>query len=82
MQLKTEHNFEDFLETIFNDLREVGGIGITKDNYENLYEHWLEQLDIQELIDYGNQFAAKLVEQIINHLETNPINGLKDKYFK
>jgi hypothetical protein len=49
--------FEEFLEDKFNDLREIDGMPVTKDNYEDMAEHWFEQLDVQELINYGEEYG-------------------------
>lgn len=58
MKIKT---FEEFLEEKFMDLREIGGMPITKDNYEDLYDSWCSKLDMQELIDFADKYG-KLVE--------------------
>jgi hypothetical protein len=49
--------FQEFLEDKFMDLREIGGMPITKDNYESMSETWFENLDVQELIDFGEEYG-------------------------
>ena len=34
-----------------------GGVPITKDNCEDMFERWLERLDTQEVMDYADGFA-------------------------
>jgi hypothetical protein len=53
--------FETFLEEKFMDLREIGGMPITKDNCEDLFSSWLENLDVQEYIDYADEAIRKAV---------------------
>lgn len=52
--------YEEYLEEKFMEEREIGGIPITKDNYESLYETWIEKLDPQEFIDYAEQWHTKI----------------------
>ena len=47
-------NFEEFLQEEF--AKQYSGI---KDNYEVAEEQWFEQLDVSELIDYGQMFAVE-----------------------
>jgi hypothetical protein len=54
---KMRTTFQDFLEDKFNDLREIGGMPITKDNFESMIETWFENLDVQELIDFGEEYG-------------------------
>lgn len=53
--------FEEFLQDKFNDIDEIGGVPITKDNYESANESWFERLDVSELIEYGEEYG-KYVE--------------------
>lgn len=55
--------FEEFLEEKFMDLREIGGMAITKDNYESLSESWFEKLDVQELIDFGESYGKYVAKE-------------------
>ena len=55
--------FEEFLEEKFMELREIGGMPITKDNYESLYSSWSEQLDTQELIDFGQEYGKYVAKE-------------------
>ena len=56
-------NFEQWLEDHFIGLLEMDGMPITKDNCEDLFETWLQKLDIQELIDFGDLYADEKVEE-------------------
>lgn len=57
-----KQNFEQWLEDRFIGLREIGGMPITKDNCEDMFSGWLEQLDVQELIDFADLFADEMVK--------------------
>jgi hypothetical protein len=76
--------FEEFLQEIFMNLREIGGMPITKDNYEDLYSSWCEQLDVQELIDYAEFYGRKCriegKEEILKNFE-KPIQELDTAIF-
>ena len=50
--------FERFLEDKFIDIREFCGRAITKDNCEDLFVPWLEDLDPQEWIDFGQEYGG------------------------
>ena len=45
----------DFLGDYFVNLLEVGGIAITKDNYEPMFDNWLEDLTEEELTKIINK---------------------------
>lgn len=49
--------FEEFLQEIFNNEREYGGMPITKDNCDDLFENWLSDLDVNALIDYADMWG-------------------------
>lgn len=49
--------FQDFLQDKFNELDEIGGMPITKDNFESMSENWFERLDVSELIEYGEEYG-------------------------
>lgn len=49
--------FEKYLEDIFIQKGELGGIPIVKDNCEDLFENWLGKLDASELIELGNDYG-------------------------
>jgi len=49
--------FEDFLEQWFIDLNQVGGVPITKDNFEYAYDKWLSGKDTEEMIVYANLYG-------------------------
>jgi len=36
---------------------------INKDNYEAVADRWFENLDVQELIDYGEEYGKKCYEE-------------------
>lgn len=49
-----KQNFEEFLQEEF--IKQFTG---TKDQVEVAEEHWFEQLDVSELIDYGQMFGVQ-----------------------
>lgn len=49
--------FEEFLQEKFDENDEIGGMPITKDNCESMRDSWFENLDVQELIDYGDEYG-------------------------
>jgi len=51
--------FEEFLEDEFMALREIGGMPITKDNHEDLFSSWCENLDAQEYSDLAEKAIQK-----------------------
>lgn len=51
-------NFNEYLEDSF--MEEYTGI---KDNVEDAYDCWLQNLDIDELIDYADLYAEIKVEE-------------------
>lgn len=53
--------FEEFLEDKFANGRADGRV--TKDNYESMFESWLENLDVQELIDFGEEYGKYCIKQ-------------------
>ena len=54
-----QDTFEHFLQDYFMDLREIGGMPITKDNFEDLYEGWLENKQIDDLIALGELYGQQ-----------------------
>lgn len=74
-EIQNEIDFEQFLQEKFNNQLEYQGIPITKDNCYDLFDRWSEDLDVQELIDYSNEFATSIAtlastktkEEIINN---------------
>lgn len=50
--LSTEQ--EEVLQAKFMEEREIGGIPIIKDNYEDLFENWLGSLSLSTLEEYLN----------------------------
>lgn len=54
-RLQTRTSFEDYLIGRF--MNQYTG---TKDNYENDLDRWMSKLDVQEVIDYAEQWAGTL----------------------
>jgi len=48
-------DFESYLQEEFME-----GYGGFKDDFEEGFIDWLQQLDVQELIDFGQQYAEKI----------------------
>ena len=62
------NTFQQFLEDKFMDLEEIGGMPITKDNYESMSESWFENLDVQELIDYGEEYGKYVAYETLSNI--------------
>ena len=67
-------SFESWLEEKYIKQNEDGGVPITKDNVEDMFERYLESLDTQELMDlatsYGNYiYALAQRNQVAEELE-------------
>lgn len=58
----TYETFEEYLQVIFSDKGEFGGIPIVKDNCDDLFENWVEQLDVSELTDFAEKYGRKMYE--------------------
>ncbi len=54
-----EKEFEKFLQDYFIEINEYGGIPITKDNCEDLFENWLSSLDGDDWIEKANLYGQK-----------------------
>ena len=61
--MKNKQTFEEWLEEYFVGLGEVGGMSITKDNCENMFDSWSSQLDVQEVIDLAQKWHDSLTEK-------------------
>jgi len=57
--------FEEYLQEVFNREREIGGIPITKDNCEDMFDSWMQGFDVQEWLDYGIDYSRNLKEIIL-----------------
>ena len=60
--------FQDFLEDKFMELREIGGMPIVKDNFESLSETWFENLEVQELIDFGQEYGELIAKETVYNI--------------
>lgn len=56
-RLQNRTGFEDYLVGRFTQ-KYTG----TKDSYENDLDRWMSELDVQEVIDYAEQWADSLLE--------------------
>ena len=54
-----KQTFEQFMEEKFYELPEIGGVPVTKDNFESIEDIWFANLDVQELIDFGQEYGAQ-----------------------
>ena len=55
--MKPDETFEEFLNSKFMDLREIDGVPIIKDNYEDLFDSWLENRDVNEIMDFAEEWG-------------------------
>lgn len=73
--------FEEFLQDKFIALGEIGGIPIIKDNAEDLFEGWLENRDVSEMMDYAEEAIQKarleVMEEVVAKLEPQ-VEALKN----
>ena len=49
--------FEEFLQRIFIDLREVGGVPIIKDNCEDMFDLWLSNMEGEDYMNWGELYG-------------------------
>lgn len=64
-------NFEEFLQEEF--MKQFTG---TKDQYEVAEEQWFEQLDVSELIEYGDKYADSRYDTIVRLLKEHKDNNI------
>lgn len=64
-------NFEEFLQEEF--AKKYTGI---KDQYEVSEEQWFEQLDVSELIEYGDKYADSRYDNIVRLLKEHKENNI------
>ena len=68
-------NFIDWLEEKFIDLDELGGIAITKDNCEDLFDGWLSQQGTEEIIEWANRYGEQMYligqKELVEDLKNN-----------
>jgi hypothetical protein len=62
------NNFESYLQDEFMKRREVGGMPITKDNCEDMFDAWLSNLDGQEYMDYADSYNRSTIEKVIEEV--------------
>ena len=53
-----KNQFEEYLQDAFMELREIDGMPITKDNCEDLFENWLQDMDLDLMLAHGDKFGA------------------------
>lgn len=57
-------DFEDYLKDEFIGTREQGGMAITKDNCEDMFDVWLQDMDVEQWLEWGDYYAKKLAEEL------------------
>lgn len=62
-------NFEQYIEDTFINTREFCGIAITKDNCEDLFCLWLEDLDTQKVINFAGEWMLDTKQHIKDNLK-------------
>ena len=55
-----KQSFESYLQEHFISLNEIGGIPITKDNCDDLFENWLEWCDVAEIIELAEKWGEEV----------------------
>ena len=48
---RSEEDEKKLQEYLVNEVREIGGRGINKDNCEDMFENWLSSLDLEEVVN-------------------------------
>ncbi len=73
--------FESFLGDKFFELREVGGMPITKDNWEGMFENWLNNLDGSEILQLGEEYGLYVRQEAVKMFEPTieMLKQLKEK---
>lgn len=61
-------SFQEFLE---EKCEESESNIMTKDNYETVADRWFENLDVQELIDFGEEYGK--------YVEYETVSDIQDK---
>lgn len=59
------NSFQEFLE---EKCDEIESDIINKDNYEAVYDRWFENLDIQELIDFGDEYGKYVAYETLSDI--------------
>lgn len=52
--------FNDFIEEQFMDSTDAEGL--VKDNFEDAFDSWLSELDVNDIIEYGEDYGKHLIE--------------------
>ena len=76
--------FEEFLRDMFIQQNEFGGIPITKDNCEDLFDTYLENLDGEEYLRLGTAFGKiQFIQGERNQIkeEIKRINKIKKQIY-
>ena len=70
MANKTPQTFDEFLHDRF-----IGGYSGIQDDCEDAFDYWLSHLDVQELIDYAEDYGEQQYKQAKLELidELNPL---------
>lgn len=64
-------NIKTFQEFLEEKCDESESDVISKDNFESVTDRWFENLDVQELIDYGEEYGK--------YVEYETVSDLQDK---
>ena len=56
--------FEYFLQDEFMDLREIGGVPIMKDNAEDMFDNWMQGLDVDEWLELGDEYGDEIRKEL------------------
>lgn len=62
------NTFEEFLQEKFDEHDEFDGVSITKDNCDNMFDGWVENLDVQELIDFGQMYGKYIIYETLSDI--------------
>ena len=46
------------------DLREIGGVPIMKDNAEDMFDNWMQGLDVDEWLELGDEYGDEIRKEL------------------
>lgn len=53
-------DFESWLEEKFINMRVSGSTPITKDNCEDLFDNWLSEMEVSDVIEWANLYGQQM----------------------
>ena len=82
MKINNMKSYIQFLEEKFINTKEFKGRAITKDNCEDLFDAWLEQLEPQEFIDFGDEYGSSKYNEGVSDMHKEAKVSLDELWVK